>query len=191
MRRALLDAAGELFAEHGIAAVSLRDVATAADVHPSLIARYIGNRADLIAAVFDDLTLAVARGVIERPLEQVSFERQSAMGRWTIMLAYFSVTRPGEVPISALFNPMLGLAQVVMESYGQDERAARLRGAQIVASALGWRIFEEYLVKAGGLEDFDLQALRDELTATHRRLGATAWPSPPDPPLRRRRRRET
>ena len=40
-----------------------------------------------------------------------------------------------------------------MAGYGMAEEAARLRAAQIVAAALGWRIFEAYLVEAGGLGD--------------------------------------
>jgi AcrR family transcriptional regulator len=179
VRRAVLDVAADLFARHGVSEVSLRGVAAAANVQLSLIARYIGNRDELIAAVFDDLTEELARDVVERPLEQISFERDSVMGRWTIMLTHYAVT--GVSPGSSAFNPMLALAQVIERSYGVDERAARLRGAQIVASALGWRIFETYLIEAGGL-DQDREALRDELTAMHRRLGATPWPSPPDPP---------
>jgi hypothetical protein len=50
-----------------------------------------------------------------------------------------------------------------------------------VASALGWRIFEDYLIAESDLGDIDVSILRDELTASHRRLGATRWPSPPDP----------
>ena len=63
--------------------------------------------------------------------------------------------------------------------------AAQPAGAQIVASALGWRIFERYLVEAGEL-DIGIDELRAELTALHRRLGATPWPSPADPPIRPR-----
>ena len=37
VRRAVLDAAASLFAERGVAGVSLRDVAAAADVHLALI----------------------------------------------------------------------------------------------------------------------------------------------------------
>jgi len=60
-------------------------------------------------------------------------------------------------------------------------QAARLRAAQIVAAALGWRIFETYLVDAGGLGDVPLDTLRDELARSGRRLGATPRPWPPDP----------
>jgi len=184
VRRAVLDAAGDLFARRGVTGVSLREVAAAADVQLALISRYVGTRDELIRAVFDDLTVTLAREVTERPLEQISFERDSVMGRWTIMLSYFSVEAE-DLPTSAAFNPMLALAEVIVDNYGQDERAARLRGAQIVASALGWRIFERYLIEAGEL-DIALDVLRAELTAMHRRLGATPWPSPADPPVRPR-----
>ncbi len=56
VRRAVLDAAADLFVETGVHGVSLRDIAAAANVHPALIGRYIGTRDDLVLAVFDDLT---------------------------------------------------------------------------------------------------------------------------------------
>lgn len=188
VRRAVLDAAGRLFASRGVSNVPLRDIADAADVKLTLLSRYIGNREQLIRAVFDDLTESLAEEVVSRPLEQISFERDSVMGRWTIMLVHFVIAEPDRVPTEASFNPMLALAQVIMDNYGQDERAARLRGAQIVASALGWRIFERYLVDAGNV-DISINVLRDELTAMHRRLGATPWPSPPDPRPNKRPRK--
>ncbi|MCB1261014.1 MAG: TetR family transcriptional regulator, partial [Acidimicrobiales bacterium] len=44
VRRAVLDAAAELFGHHGVQATSLRDIAAAADVQLALIARYVGTR---------------------------------------------------------------------------------------------------------------------------------------------------
>ena len=133
--------------------------------------------------MLDDLSGQVAAQVTDRPLAQISFERDSAMGRWTRVLAHFYLT--GQDPFrSEQFNPVLALARVTVDAYGMDEDAARLRGAQIVASALGWRLFEDYLVEAGGLEEIPLQVLHDELTAMHRRIGATSWPSPEDPSAR-------
>jgi AcrR family transcriptional regulator len=52
VRRAVLDAAVALFAVHGFDAVSLSDIAAAADVNLSLIGRYIGRRDELVAEVF-------------------------------------------------------------------------------------------------------------------------------------------
>ena len=79
------------------------------------------------------------------------------------------------------------MAETLMAGYGMAGEAARLRAAQIVAAALGWRIFEDYLVAGwwpGG--EVPLATLRDELARSARRLGATPWPSPPDPEARTR-----
>ena len=84
------------------------------------------------------------------------------------------------------FNPVMAMAETLMEGYGLDSEAARLRAAQIVAAALGWRIFEDYLIEAGELDAVPLDVLRDELAHSARRLGATPWPSPPDPSPRPR-----
>ena len=170
VRRAVLDAAADLFAREGVSEVSLRQIADAADVHIALIRRYVGTRDDLVHAVLDDLSGQVAAQVTEIPLGQISFERDSAMGRWTRVLAHFHLTGQDPIPSEQL-NPMLALARVTMDEYGMDEAAARLRGAQIVASALGWRLFEDYLIDAAGLDAVPRQVLRDEAhraPSTHR-----------------------
>jgi AcrR family transcriptional regulator len=52
-RDALLDAAVELFAEHGPASVSIRDVARHAGVNHGLVHRHFGSKDDLLAAAVD------------------------------------------------------------------------------------------------------------------------------------------
>lgn len=183
VRRATLDAAAELFGRHGVPNVSLREIAAAADVQVSLIARYVGSRAELVEAVFVDLSEQLGREVVDRPLEMISFEAESVMGRWTRVLLHLALVG-NPIVLRQEFNPALGLAEVIEAAYGLDDEGARRRGAQIVASALGWRLFEQYLVRAAGLEGAPLEDLRADLTAMHRRLGATPWPSPPDPPVR-------
>ncbi len=180
VRRAVLDAAGSLFAERGVDRVSLRDIAAAANVHPTLIARYIGNRDELVLAVFDDLSSQLASAVLENPLSGQGFGPDTVMGRWTLVAGALVI---GGRPIAGRgrFNPVMAMADTLVEGYGLDPEAARLRAAQIVAAALGWRIFEEYLVGAGDLRAVRLDVLRDELARSARRLGATPWPSPPDP----------
>lgn len=182
----MLDAAADLFAREGVSNVSLRAVAAAADVQLALIRRYIGSREQLVQAVFDDLSARLAHDVETLPLQQMSFERDSTMGRWTRVLTHMVLTGEGD-PGATRFNPALALAAVTADQYGMTEPGSRLRGAQIVASALGWRIFEQYLIDAADLHSIDVARLREELTATHRRLGATPYPSPPDPLARRPR----
>ena len=181
VRRAVLDAAAELFAHRGVDAVSLRDIAAKADVHLDLIRQYVGHREALVMAVFDDLSQQVAQRVLEHPLSGQGFDPDTVMGKWTRVTASLVISG---VPVAgrAVFNPVLAMAKTLEDGYGLNPRSARLRAAQIVAAALGWRIFEDYLIEAGGLDrDFPLETLRAELARSARRLGATPWPSPPDP----------
>jgi AcrR family transcriptional regulator len=53
-RNRLLDAAMQLFAEHGFAKTSTRDIAEAAKVNISAICYYFGDKAGLYRAVFND-----------------------------------------------------------------------------------------------------------------------------------------
>jgi AcrR family transcriptional regulator len=185
VRRAVLDAAAALFALRGIDGVSLRDIAAAADVHVALIGRYVGHRDELVAEVFGHVSDQLARAVEENPLSGQGFSPETVMGQW-VRIAAALVISGRSLESRRDFNPVLAMAQTLMAGYGLAEEAARLRAAQIVAAALGWRIFEAYLVEAGGLGDIPLETLRDELARSARRLGATPWPSPPDPRPRTR-----
>jgi AcrR family transcriptional regulator len=187
VRRAVLEAAATLFAERGVDAVSLRDVAAEAQVHLALIGRYVGSRDELVAAVFDNLSERLAEAVVDHPLAGQGFAIDTVMGQWVRVAGAMAIAgRPVETRVG--FNPVTAMAKTLIDGYGLDAGSARVRAAQIVASALGWRIFENYLVKAGDLEDFPLEGLRDDLVRSARRLGATPWPSPPDPtPVRAER----
>ena len=176
----MLDAAAALFALRGVDAVSLRDIAAAADVHLSLIRRYIGSRDDLVAAVFRHVSDQLAQAVEENPLSGQGFSADTVMGKWVRIAAALAISGRSLVSRPDV-NPVVAMAETLMAGYGLAADAARVRAAQIVAAALGWRIFEDYLVQAGGLDAIPLAALRDDLARSARRLGATPWPSPPDP----------
>ena len=180
VRRAVLDAAGLLFAQRGVDAVSLRDIAAEADVHLALIARYVGNREELVIAVFDHLSERVAEAVVENPLSGQGFGVDTVMGQW-VRVAGALVIAGRVLGARSGFNPVMAMAETLAEGYGLDELSARVRAAQVVAAALGWRMFEDYLLEAGDLQSLPLQELRDDLAHSARRLGATSWPSPPDP----------
>jgi AcrR family transcriptional regulator len=182
VRNAVIEAAGHLFAKDGVDTVSLRDIAAVADVQLALIPRYFGSRDDLIETVFADLTTKIAQGLADRPLQQVSFEPDSAMSRWTALLNHYAATGKQLPTANASFNPVQALAKVFEQEYGLDPTAARLRGAQVVAFSLGWRVFEDYLISWGKLKAVKRQTLHDEVTSIARRIGATPWPSPPEPP---------
>lgn len=183
VRLAVLDAAAELFARRGVDAVSLRDIAVAAGVNLALIRRYVGTRDDLVVEVFDHVSGQLAESVETHPLEGQGFTPDTPMGEWVRIAAALAISGRRLEPRQD-FNPVLAMSETLRVGYGLTAEAARVRAAQIVASALGWRIFEAYLIEAGGLGEVPLAELREELVHSARRLGATPWPSPPDPPAR-------
>jgi TetR/AcrR family transcriptional regulator, repressor for neighboring sulfatase len=122
---------------------------------------------------------------------QVQYEQQGggggharrwmpAMGTW-VRIAAALVISGRSMEGRPDVNPVVAMAETLVAWYGPAGEAARLRAAQIVAAALGCRIFEACLVQASDLEAVPLAILREVLARSARRLGATPWPSPPDP----------
>ena len=75
-KAALLQAAGELFAERGFDRTTVRDIATRAGVNQALLFRYFGSKEELFHAV---LTVRNRELVAESPPEQVLARTLSRM----------------------------------------------------------------------------------------------------------------
>ncbi|MBS1836737.1 MAG: TetR/AcrR family transcriptional regulator [Actinobacteria bacterium] len=183
VRRAVLDAAAELFVVHGVPGVTLRDVARRARVNLGLINRYLGSRDEMIRAVFRDLNDQLVAEIRADPTASRGFEADTVMVRWTRVLTYLMVADP-TFAVEAGAGPLQELIGVIQRIYGQAEDAARLRVAQLMGSALGWRLFEPFLMESAGLDADSIGEVRADLTGMHRRLAATPLPSPSDPPIR-------
>ena len=169
VRRAILDAACELFASNGIDRTSLRQIADRANVNASLISRYIGPRDALLAAVLDDLGERIAEEIAVDPTRQHSFDPDSPGVRWARILAQVAVTNDFP-PTSSTPHPVQALARGIQATFGIDERSARIRAAHLLASALGWRIFETYLVSNGDFDDVPIDELRDHVSGALQHL---------------------
>lgn len=169
VRRAVLDAAAELFADRGVANTTRRDIADRADVDPNLINRYIGNRTQLVSAVLDDLAAQLAEELADGQLAAASHEPDSVIMRWVRIMA--EVTGRGHEHASiGAWNPVAAVAGVGEAQGGLDPLSARVRAAQVSALAFGWRLIEGYLVAAGDLGDVPLSRLREELNLVNRQL---------------------
>ena len=72
-RRRIRQAASHLFADHGLAGASVRDIAKIADVNPAMVSHYFGNKAGLYQACIDSLYGQLDTG-------QATFLRAMAQG---------------------------------------------------------------------------------------------------------------
>ena len=178
VRSAVLDAAARLFAEQGVSKVSLRDIAEGADVDVALIRRYVGVRDELIDEVYRSVRSTLVAELEAKPLGQLDHGRQSNLGRWICLLSYYStraIPAPADGP-----DPILNLASTLESENDLDSETAKVRAAQVTAISIGWRLFEDHLVRSTGLSGLPVKMLRDDLTEIQRRIGAIPWPTAPE-----------
>lgn len=176
--RALLDAAAELFAERGPAAVSAREVARRARVNHGLVHRHFGSKQALVRAVLDDRVAGIRQAFAGFTL--------AGADRLELWEAVASDERYWKVLLRALLD---GQADALLEGgFPLVEGAvARARSAQaegrlprdedprqLVASylalMLGWLAFEPFIRAATGLGRSSPSALRRRMFALWERL---------------------
>ncbi|MFN8017980.1 MAG: TetR/AcrR family transcriptional regulator [Acidimicrobiales bacterium] len=170
VREAVLEAAAVLFGRHGVEAVTLRQIAAEAGVHAGLIGRYVGRRDELIDQVYLHVTGQLVADLEQRPLQPRGFERDSVMGRWTVLVTHYALRN--QLPPLDGPNPVEAVAAAAERAYGTDAGSARWRAAQITGSALGWRLFEPIIAALAGIEDGELPAVRADLNLLHN-IGAS------------------
>jgi TetR/AcrR family transcriptional regulator, repressor for neighboring sulfatase len=166
---AILDAAEELFYEHGYDGVTVRDIAEQAGVSHALVHQYAGTKEDLFRAVLsrnDDYMvsrapthlglLESARLILRSGLEPQAREYSRLLMRTALTgLPYDQTTER-----FAAVDRLIELAERQAESASSAERAdkdlaPRLVGACIGSLYLGWVSGESWLRPAWGLEDMD------------------------------------
>ena len=147
---AVLHSAGQLFAERGPAAVSIRDIAARARVNHGLVFRYFGTKEQLVAAVLDhlaDQTTRLLDGAPEHDLEAAMTLQARVLAR--ALLDGFAAER-----LQRDFPAASWLFDQVRTQYRSDN-AARLATAHALALLLGWQLMAPVLRKATGL-GFDI-----------------------------------
>lgn len=138
---AVVEAAFRLFAERGPAAVSLRDIADAANVNPGLIHRHIGNKTAVLAAALDRRAELTA---VDHLIEHASLDEFIKMG----LAAGFP-----DVGIAQLWartaldgydihdlQPRIPVVQYVVDQLAASlpDAEARVRAAFVISAFTGW-----------------------------------------------------
>ncbi|HEX3288456.1 MAG TPA: helix-turn-helix domain-containing protein [Mycobacterium sp.] len=148
---AVLRSAADLFAEQGLAATSIRDIAARSNVNHGLIHRHFGSKDGLVAAVLDHLGQHLA-GLLAENAE--GSKVADAIDRQLRVLAYASLDG---YPIGELQSrfPTMGVLLDAVRDRHSSELSARLAAAHTIALQLGWCLFGDFLRAATGLEDMD------------------------------------
>ena len=148
---AVITSATELFAEHGLAATSIRDIAARSRVNHGLIHRHFGSKDLLVAAVLDHLGQHLAELLAE---EADGAEIGNAIDRQLRVLAYASLDGYPVGELQSRF-PTMGVLLEAVRPQHPSELSARLAAAHTIALQLGWCLFGDFLRASTGLEDMD------------------------------------
>ena len=133
---AVIGAATTLFAERGPAAVSLREIAQAADVNLGLIYRHIGSKTDLLIAVL------MARPGMAPAAQDMLEEATAMLGRGLAPPAYTVIVV--RAALDGYNLATLGVDYPILEAWARGLRArltpvdADLRAGVAIAMLLGW-----------------------------------------------------
>jgi AcrR family transcriptional regulator len=176
VRAAVVAAARDLFAVHGYAAVSVRDIAECAGVNHGLIHRHFGSKDEVLRAVLQDMFedvggLARARlspgepGFLQRLYPVVSKRKKDWQILMRAVLDGFDFKASGfRFPITAA---VVAHAAAIR---GSDDKEARIRAGAVIAGGLGWLLLETYLAPILDLEGVGRNQLRDRMAALYQEL---------------------
>ncbi len=166
VKQALLAAASELFAAHGPAAVSLRDIAQHAGVNHGLIHRHFGSKEALRREALDTATEEIAeqfansgeRDGTDEGADDL-FDFMAERSEYWRMLARAILDGEDASDLQSEHPVMQQLLSSRAAESG-DFDAAQVDVAALAALGLGWLIFEPFLVHALGMKGRDKKELR-------------------------------
>ena len=177
---AILKAAQRLFAERGIDAASIRDIAKAVGVSHGLVQQYFGTRERMIAAIirnsikeFEKLLPEGVQGKSEHPLE--SFRRMLRTGgpqfhdfAVLIMRAELAGVEPEKMIDPESQTPAMMLAATIRDLQAKSSESAgrmdpRLVSAYINATIFAFEAMSPWLMAAVGLKPEDYEQRYDEI----------------------------
>jgi AcrR family transcriptional regulator len=173
VRRALIEAAAELFAEHGPAGVSVRDVAARAGVNHGLVHQYFGSKRALLGEVLEYLAEQISARAEEVEITEL-LEATAGNPFWRVLAR---AILDGE-DVRRLQKSFPTVGRIV--DFFTDLRAQgrfhdldpKILSALVVGLGLGWLLFEPFLIPAAGLGDRPVARVREELRRTGFALAA-------------------
>ncbi len=141
--------------------MTVKEIAGEAGVNHGYVHHYFGSKEALIGRVLDELaeqtTVDLAEGVV--------FDGTSSGARYVRVACRAALDGYDPGFIDREFPVRRFLEEIGRNRFGLDEAAVRLRAVQVLALAMGWLLFEPFLVQTGRLSDKELDTIRWELEA--------------------------
>lgn len=198
-RAAIRAAAADLFAEHGFAAVSVRQIAAAAEVSPALVVHHFGSKVGLQAAVFekvqewfdalldlgesDELREAFAARSLS---EQIANAAQTMGSEGTVAKLFVRMILEREPAATDLVVSMAERSEELLQPYVDqglvvDDPDPKVRIAVLMAQDLGLMLLAPQLSAYLGFDPMAPDGLQRWMEATMRVYAATFATDAPDP----------
>lgn len=190
-KAAIIAAARHLFAERGIATVSIRDIAKAARVSHGLVQQYFGTRKRLIAAIIRSEIEAFhkqapppeaikADGMLDAIRERLR-TGMPAFSHYALLIARAELAgfKPEEWLDHAVPTPAMVLAETIRDLQskappGADRLDPRLVSAYVNASLFAFAVMSPWLMAVVGLKPEDYETRVHEIAEISMRLIALA-----------------
>jgi TetR/AcrR family transcriptional regulator, repressor for neighboring sulfatase len=175
---AVLDAAMTLFAAHGPASVSVRDIAAAAGVNHALVHRHFGSKQAVLRAVLERAAyeLAAVAAAITDSQDGIAQLFAASAERATYWRALARAILDGENPraLQRDFPTVQRLIELLQKERRHSQKHlaapsspppldARLVVGTTSALTLGWLLFEPLLLAATGLDQCDREKVREQV----------------------------
>lgn len=172
VKQALVDAGIELFAERGIRAVTIRDIAQLANVNSALISRHFGGKEGLVEAVVVEL-LDRFGSPSEFPItsgeQMLGSAVQSIIGSPEVMRVFAHIALEGNY--AALSGMRSMYLKETIQQISKDQKAGKLKDnvdARVLLSsgfamALGWVVFAQLLTDMSGLNKRNAKSLKADI----------------------------
>ena len=187
VRKAVINAAIELFARQGPAAVSIRQIAARAGVNHGLVHRHFGSKQALLTMVLDELSADLAAADLALgPSREGAWSRAFRATRkqnayWRILghLMLEGQTLSELQPDFPLIRGMVA-ATTARQAEGRLDTELDPRAITAVATAfsLGWLMFAPFALVATGLGDMPPAERNAKLAAVWRKWRGGLRPPP-------------
>jgi AcrR family transcriptional regulator len=190
-KAAILQAARRLFAERGIAAASIRDIAKAAGVSHGLVQQYFGNRARMVTAIIaneiEQIGKLGATGKIESAdsaLENLRSLLANGGPQFRdfallISRAELEGIEPEKMLDPSIPTPAMALAAMIRELQGAAATSSagmdpRMVSAYVNASLFAFATMAPWLMASVGMEPEEYEARQHEIADISVKLIALA-----------------